>query len=35
METDLFNMLRLIFVLIWGALEIFRLMNGYEGNIKE
>jgi len=35
MDMDLFNMLRFIFVIIWGILEIFRTMNGYEGNIKE
>jgi hypothetical protein len=35
MEIELFAILRVIFILLWGAIEIFRLLNGFEGNIKE
>lgn len=35
MGGDLPNALRIIFLLVWGLLEVFRISNGYSGNIKE
>ena len=35
MKSNLIHIMRVMFSIIWGILEIFRVQNGYEGNIRE
>jgi hypothetical protein len=34
-DSTTYNLLRLIFIFPWCIIEIFRISNGYYGNIKE